>query len=154
MGAFRARIDGDGELFDLCASARLGGFEGLRPDEDDRGLLVGFHRGELGASEVGHFRDEATILRGHVARVGDEADAQPGREPACDLARVGREPEQDKIGRALLVQGLESGGRRLGDEIVERSVLVEVDDLRPVLAERGSSSLGAGAPRRPRLLAI
>jgi len=36
-------------------------------------------------------------------------------------------------------------GRGFGDEVVERLVLIYVNDLRPVLAERGCRSLGATA---------
>src|SRR5581483_5937778 len=103
------------QLFDLCGAARLGDLERLGPDQDDRRLSVRTHRGELGASEVRHLRDETAVLRRNVAGVGDEAAAESRGQPARDLSRVGGEAEQDEVWRLLLRERRKRVGGGFGD---------------------------------------
>ena len=131
------------ELLDLRGAARFGGFERLRPHEDDRGLAVGLHGGDLRAAEVRHLRDKSAAARADVIRVRDETGTQTCGQPSRDLARVGREAEQDEVWFLLLVQRREGVGGGFRDVVVERPVLVDVHHLRSVLAERRGSRLGA-----------
>src|SRR4029077_2615039 len=119
--------------------------ERLRPHQHDRRFAVRAHGRELGATEVRHLGDETAILGGHVGRVRDEPFAQARRQTAGDVARVGREGEEDEVGRLFLVERSQGIGCRLGDEIVESFVFVDMHDLGAVLAKLRCRRLGAGA---------
>src|SRR5216684_3985233 len=118
---------------------------GFLVEEEVRVILAGItFAGRDGDRVQVHAVDLRSLQYADVLEIG--GGAHDRRHHVAQHGVVGLDlflarPASDQL--RLLVQS------RLGDEVVERLVLVEVDDLGAVLAQDGSGCLGARAQRDP-----